>query len=186
MVVQTQLYTIDQFWDEFGSSKRVELVRGVPVEMAPTGTAHMIVVAWLAHLMYTFVEQHSLGVVTASEGGFTLAHNPDTVRAPDVGFIRQERLVAPTPERYFPGPPDLAVEVVSPHDRASDIHDKVMDFLHAGTQLVWVVYPASRTVAIYQPDASARILHADDTLDGEEVLPGFALPVRDAFKKLQD
>jgi Uma2 family endonuclease len=185
MVVQEKLYTVDEFWETFGSTKRLELVKGVPTEMSPTGEAHMIVAAWLTYLLIAHVEAQDLGVVTASEGGFTLSTDPATVRAPDVGFIGKARLNRPTSERYFDGPPDLAVEVVSPNDLASDIHDRVMDFLNAGTRLVWVIYPRSRTITVYKSESEAHILNADDTLDGGDALPGFTLPVRDVFKKLR-
>jgi Uma2 family endonuclease len=187
MVVGEKLYTADEFWREFGGKTGVELVKGVPTDrMSPTGTAHMIIAAWLIHLLYTYVDEHDLGIVTASEGGFLLATDPDTVRAPDAGFIAKTRLIEPTPERFFPGPPDLAVEVVSPNDSASDIRDKVLEFLRAGTRQVWVIYPRSRTIDIFKPVAEPRLLNADDTLDGGDVLAGFSVPVREVFKKLRE
>jgi Uma2 family endonuclease len=186
MAVQEKLYTVDEFWETFGETKRLELVKGVPTEMAPTSTPHMIVSAWLTYLLTSYVEEHNLGVITASEGGFVLSTDPSTVRAPDVGFIAQARLTGPTPKGFFPGPPDLAVEVVSPNDSATSIHDKVLDYLHAGTRLVWVVYPESQNVVAYTSADKALIFDADGILDGGEVLPGFALPVRDIFKKLRE
>jgi Uma2 family endonuclease len=186
MLIQEKLYTADEFWETFGETKRLELVKGVPTEMSPTGEAHMIIAAWLTYLLFGYVESHDLGIVTASEGGFILSADPTTVRAPDVGFVAKGRLTEPTTERYFPGPPDLAVEIVSPNDRADEIHNKVMDFLSAGTRLVWVVYPSSKTVAVYPPDSAGHIFTAEDTLDGGSVLPGFSLPVREIFKKLRE
>jgi Uma2 family endonuclease len=186
MVVQEKLYTVEEFWETFGETKFIELVKGIPVQMSPSGEAHMLVSAWLIYLLTVYVEDHDLGVVTASEGGYVLSIDPATVRGPDVGFIAKKQLNRPSTERYFPGPPDLAVEVVSPNDTATEVHDKVMDFLHAGTRLVWVVYPPSKTVVVYTPDAEARIYDAEGVLGGGEVLPGFSLPVRDVFKKLRD
>jgi Uma2 family endonuclease len=186
MVVQERLYTADELWEAFGNTKRLELVKGVPVHMSPTGEEHSVVSMWIGHLILNFVEAHDLGEVTAAEGGFVLSTDPDTVRAPDVGFIAKARLTGPTSPRYFSGPPDLAVEVVSPNDTASEIHDKVFDYLRAGTRLVWVVYPHSRTVAVYGPDITARFLDRDGVLDGGDVLPGLTLPVREVFKKLRD
>jgi Uma2 family endonuclease len=186
MVVQEKLYTVQEFWEEFGETKHLELVRGVPIEMSPTGETHMIIAAWLTHLLFTYVEAHDLGIITASEGGFTLSTNPAIVRAPDVGFIAKVRLSKPSTERYFSGPPDFAVEVVSPNDKATEIHEKVMDFLKAGTRLVWVVYPGSRTVVVHQQNTASYTFTAENTLDGGDVLPGFTLPVREIFKKLRD
>jgi Uma2 family endonuclease len=185
MVVQEKLYTVDEFWETFGDTKRLELVKGIPTEMAPTSTPHMIVSAWLTYLLTSYVEDHDLGVVTASEGGFVLSTDSPTVRAPDVGFIARARLTGPTPKGFFPGPPDLAVEVVSPNDSATSIHDKVLDYLHAGTRLVWVVYPEAQNVVAYASVDEAHIHDVDAALDGGDVLPGFVLPVRDVFKKLR-
>jgi Uma2 family endonuclease len=186
MVVQAKLITADDLWDMTREDQRLELVKGIPVEVSPTGEVHMILAAWLTYLLTAHVEAHGLGVVTVSEGGFRLAADPDTVRAPDVGFIAQARLTQPTGERYFPGAPDLAVEIVSPGDSASDMHDKVVDYLHAGTRLVWVVYPRSKTVAVYTSGAEGQIVDPDGTLDGGDVLPGLSLPVRDIFVKLRE
>jgi Uma2 family endonuclease len=186
MAVQERLYTADEFWESFGDTKRLELVKGVPVEMSPTGEAHSVVSAWIAHLLLSYVEAHDLGEITAAEGGFVVSRDPDTVRAPDVGFIAKARLAGPTSERYFPGPPNLAVEVVSPNDSASDIHAKVFDYLRAGTRLVWVVYPPSRTVAVYGPNTPTCFLDVDETLEGGDVLPGLSLPVQEIFKKLRE
>jgi Uma2 family endonuclease len=186
MLVQEKLYTVDEFWEVFGETKHLELVKGVPVEMSPTGEAHGIVSMWLGFLILSYVEQNDLGAVTAAETGYTLSSDPAIVRAPDVGFIAKARLTSPSSEKYFPGAPDLAVEVVSPNDKAGVIHDKVIDFLRAGTRLVWVVYPDSKTVMAYQPDADAHLYASGETLDGGDVLPGLSLPVSDIFKKLRE
>jgi Uma2 family endonuclease len=186
MLVQEKLYTVDEFWEVFGETKHLELVKGVPVEMSPTGEAHGIVSMWLGFLILTHVEKNDLGAVTAAETGYVLASEPAIVRAPDVGFIAKSRLTGPSSEKYFPGAPDLAVEVVSPNDKAGIIHDKVLDYLHAGTRLVWVVYPDSKTVMAYQPNANAHLYTASDTLDGGSVLSGLSLPVSNIFKKLRE
>ena len=186
MAVQERLYTADEFWETFGDTKRLELVKGVPVEMSPTGEERGVLSMWLGYLLLTYVEAHDLGEVTAAECGFVVSRNPDTVRAPDVGFIAKARLAEPISQRYFPGPPDLAVEVVSPNDTASEIHAKVFDYLRAGTRLVWVIYPQSRTIAVYGPDTPTPFLDTNGTLEGGDVLPGLSLPVREIFKKLRD
>jgi Uma2 family endonuclease len=186
MVIREKLTTADELWEACGEAQHLELVKGVPVQMTPTGTVHGALSLWLGHLILVYVDEHDLGLVTAAETGFILAQNPDTVRAPDIGFVVKDRLTEPVPERYFPGAPDLAVEIVFPGDTASDIHDKVMDYLQAGTRLVWIVYPRSRTVAVYQAGAAGLILDSGGTLDGGDVLPGLSLPVRDIFKKLRE
>jgi Uma2 family endonuclease len=85
------------------------------------------------------------------------------------------------PAGYFPGPPDLAVEVVSPSDRAADVQQKVQAWLQHGAQLVWVVEPKSQTISIYRPDGSATVLQSSATLEGDPVLPGFRYDVRRLF-----
>ncbi len=186
MAVQQQLTTAEDLWEIHGASKHLELVRGVPVEMSPTGEAHGVIALWLGSLILQYVEQHNLGQATGAESGFILARDPDTVRAPDIAFIAQARLTEPTTDRYFPGPPDLAVEIVSPNDTAAQVQQKVMDYLAAGTRLVWVVYPATRSISVHHPDRTGRTVQGEDTLDGGDVLPGFRLPVSDVFKKLRE
>ncbi|MBN1284241.1 MAG: Uma2 family endonuclease [Anaerolineae bacterium] len=182
---QEKLITAGEMFETPGFDKGYELVKGEIVKMSPSGTEHMTVAAWLIHLLTLHTEAHDLGDITTSEGGFLLSTDPDTVRAPDAGFIAKARIITPTPRGYFPGAPDFAAEVVSPNDRAKDIHDKVIDYLSSGTRLVWVVYPGSRTVIVYKPAGEAHIFGPDDVLDGGDVLPGLSLPVREIFKKLR-
>jgi len=127
------------------------------------------------------VREHDLGLVVAAETGFTLARDPDTVRAPDVGFVSRERVPDPLPKGYAEFAPDLAVEVLSPDDRPGEVLAKVADWLNAGSRLVWVVDPDQRLVRVYRADGSESLLGAHDLLVGEEVLPGFACPVADVF-----
>jgi Uma2 family endonuclease len=129
-----------------------------------------------------YVRAHGLGRVFAEETGFLLATQPDTVRAPDVAFVRRERALAvgrrPT---YWPGAPDLAIEVVSPTDRPGEVAEKVATWLRYGTLMVVVVDPRRRTATIQRPDRPVRVLAADDTLDGDNVVPGWRLPLRGLF-----
>jgi Uma2 family endonuclease len=162
---------------------RYELVRGVLVEMTPAGGWHGERAIQIAGPLWSFVYPRNLGQVYIAETGFVLATNPDVVRASDVAFVRSERL-PPHDERkgYLPFAPDLAVEVVSPNDRQSDVMDKVLEYLDGGTQLVWVVEPHRRVVTVWTPDRTAHILTDGDELDGGDVLPGFRLSVADIFR----
>jgi Uma2 family endonuclease len=119
--------------------------------------------------------------LTAAETGFQIARDPDTVRAPDVGFVLSEREPGEPVKGYFPGPPDLAVEVLSPDDRASEVLAKVRDWLAAGCRRVWVVDPRTRTVSVYRSPSEIVVLSESDTLTDEELLPGFHLPVGEIF-----
>jgi Uma2 family endonuclease len=163
-----------------GDIGRCELVRGELHMMIPPGFEHGRITMKLSWPIANHVEEHGLGTVVAAETGFLLSRNPDTVRAPDIAFVRAAR--GPGPERgYFPGAPDLAVEVLSPDDRPGYVRDKVAEWLEAGALAVWVVDPRERTVTVHAPPTDPRVLHAADTLDGGDVLPGFALAVRDIF-----
>ena len=112
--------------------------------------------------------------------GFVISRDPDTVRAPDAAFVRRDRLPQ-SPEGYFPGSPDLAVEVVSPNDRVKEVNDKARAWLDAGTSLVWVVWPDTRSVTVHRPGQAPGILHEQDAITGEDVLPGFQCTVAEFF-----
>lgn len=149
--------------------------------MAPAGFEHGRIVSRVNARLQDFVERHNLGVVTGAETGFQIESDPDTVRAPDVGFVRADRLPPTSPTGFFPGAPDLAVEVLSPYDRATDVTAKVQDWLAAGCCLVWVVDPSTRTVTVYDARKAARFLAEQDELDGGELLGGFRVPVAELF-----
>jgi Uma2 family endonuclease len=154
--------------------KRTELVRGALIVREPAGYLHGEVVAELAHRLMSHVKANDLGRVLAAETGFKLASDPDTVRAPDVAFIRKERLPDPAPAGYAELAPDLVVEVLSPDDRPGEVLAKVAEWLEAGVRLVWVVDPQRRVARVYRADGSESILSGDDILNGEDVVPGFS------------
>src|SRR5258708_37705036 len=183
MAVQEKLYTADDLWELSHQDKRFELSRGVLVEMSPTADEHGIVALWIAYLIISFVEAHDLGAVFAAETGFILSTDPDTVRAPDAAFVSKARL-KPLTRKFYNGAPDLAVEVVSPSDTATMIRRKAVEFLEAGTKLLWIVYPDGKNIDVYQSGDTVKILKIGDTLEGVDVLPGFQLPVRELFKKI--
>jgi Uma2 family endonuclease len=116
-----------------------------------------------------------LGRVLAGDAGFKLATDPDTVRGPDVAFVRQERLPKRSPRGFAAFAPDLVVEILSPGDRVGGVLAKVADWLSAGARLVWVIDPERRIARIYRPDGTETTIHEDDgeQLDGEDILPGF-------------
>jgi Uma2 family endonuclease len=158
-----------------------ELVRGELIMMSPSGFQHGRIANRIAARLEWFVAKHSLGVVTTAEAGYQIGHDPDTVRAPDVAFVRTERIPSVEPKGYYQGAPDLAVEVVSPGDRASDVLAKAQEWLAAGCRAVWVVDPKTSTVSVHRSPREITVLHQGDLLEGGEVLPGFSLPVGDIF-----
>jgi Uma2 family endonuclease len=180
--VHGQHFTAKEFYLLPDDGKRYELVRGALVCMAATGGQHGIIASRLDHRLRSFVEAHDLGEVCAAETGFRLAQNPDTVRAPDVSFIARERVVTQgVPEGYWPFAPDLAVEVISPSDRFDDVLTKVQEYLRAGTRLVWVFHPRTKTVTVYRANSEVQLLQGQEELSGEDVLPGFHCPVMELF-----
>ncbi|MDZ7632684.1 MAG: Uma2 family endonuclease [Gemmatimonadaceae bacterium] len=154
-----------------------ELVAGHILVREPPGYQHGDVAARLLVAIGTFAYAHKLGRVLAAESGFTLFRNPDTVRAPDVAFIRADRVPDRDLHTYPEFAPDLAVEVLSPSDRAGKVLSKVGDWIDAGARLVWVVDPVRRLARVYRADGSESLLSADDALDGEDVLPGLVIPI---------
>jgi Uma2 family endonuclease len=160
---------------------RRSLVRGEVVEEMPVGGEHAGLAVLFVLNLALWARQHDAGWVGV-EAGFILARNPDLIRAPAVAFVRKERLpVGGAPRTYWELAPDLAVEIVSPTETATEVRDKVVDYLAAGTPLVLVAYPARREIVAHTPDDLARTYHADDTLIAPDVLPGFARPVADFF-----
>lgn len=191
MTVQERLYTAVDLWELSHSpeydEKRLELSAGVLIVMAPAGTQHGKYASKWDRLIGSFVEANDLGETTAAGTGYILytdSNGKDTVRAPDVGFITKARVPEEgLPDGYFPGAPDLAVEVVSPNDSADEIQQKVNEYLQYGTKAVWVFYPKSKTIAVHTANGT-QTLHPGDTLDGNDVLPGFKLAVSDLFSKV--
>jgi len=154
--------------------KRIELVKGVLVVREPAGGRHGRVTTALTRHLANHVDAHQLGAVYAAETGFTLARHPDTVRAPDIAFVRRERLPDPEPTGFPDLAPDLVVEVLSRGDRPGEVLAKVADWLSAETRLVWVVDPERRLARVYRHDGSEAMVTAEGALDGEDVLPGFS------------
>jgi Uma2 family endonuclease len=127
------------------------------------------------------VTRLGLGTVLV-EAGYVLQRGPDTVRGPDVSFVSTARLPPDRiPEEFISGPPDLAVEILSPGDRWAEIEGKVADYLAGGARLVWLVDPRERRVTVRYPDRPPRALTDRDILDGEDVVPGFALDLAGLF-----
>jgi len=160
---------------------RCELLRGELILMSPAGYEHGVIVGNIHTNLAIFVKQRRLGNVTAAETGFVLGRDPDTVRAPDVGFIRSDRVPKERTRGFFEGPPDLAVEVVSPTDRAGELLTKVQDWLTAGCRAVWVVDPTSQTASVYRGSRETLLLSVADSLTDAELLPGFCLPLAEVF-----
>ncbi|HEX5041414.1 MAG TPA: Uma2 family endonuclease [Candidatus Polarisedimenticolaceae bacterium] len=162
---------------------RYELVEGWLLREPAPALRHGRVQSRILVPLATHVRDHGLGEVHA-ELGFVLAKNPDTVRAPDVCFLSSTTLARIEDEtRLVQGGPDLAVEVLSPSNRREEVRGKVADLLAAGTRLVWVVDPRRKRVTAYRSLLAPQVLGEGDVLDGEDVVPGFSLPVSALFSR---
>lgn len=172
---QATLMTAEDLMANPVPNKCTELVAGHILVREPAGYRHGYVASQFLIVIGNFVRANRLGHVLASETGFTLFRNPDTVRAPDVAFVRTDRLPNPLPRGYAEFAPDLTVEVLSPSDRTGKVLAKVGDWIEAGARLVWIVDPERRTARVYRADGTHSTLTANDSLDGEDVLPGFSV-----------
>jgi Uma2 family endonuclease len=165
-----------------GDGVRYELDEGELVKMTFPKPRHNTITLHIAVLLRDFVKKHSLGVVYPSDTGYVLARAPDTLRGPDISFLTKRRAELVDPDQHIEGAPDLTIEVVSPSDSAEDLNKRVRQFLAAGGHTVWVVYPLTRTVAVFQADGSIRELTGDQAVEAPDLLPGFSIRVRDLFE----
>jgi Uma2 family endonuclease len=163
--------------------KVVELLRGRLIVHEPPGTYHGAIAAKLAYYLGDFAQRHSSGTVFAQDTGFKVGSNPDTVRAPDVAYVRRERTEQIQRRGYAALAPDLLAEVLSPDDRPGEVLEKAANWLAAGTRIVWVIDPERCEARVYRQDGSLAIVGNDDALEGEDVLPGFSRLLGDVLQQ---
>ena len=187
MAIQEQTITAEGFLELVEQpqyeDRVLELVEGAIVEMSKPTAGHGEMISWLNIRIGSYVIENDLGRICSGDAGFLLERNPDgrdTVRGLDFAFIEKAKAPGPLEFTWYETGPDLAVEVISPNNRAGDIHLKVMQLLNAGTRLIWLIYPESRTIVAHTA-AGANTLNENDTLSGGDVLPGFELRVGDIF-----
>jgi Uma2 family endonuclease len=179
MAVGQRPVTAEELLQNPDDGLRRELVRGEVRSMALADSAHGRIAINLAWSLADHVKSQNLGVVFAAETGFKIFSDRDTVRAPDAAFVRRERIEAVGgTEGYWPGAPDLAVEVVSPNDRFAEVEEKSADWLSAGSRMVLIANPRGRTGS----EREALFLSEEETIEGGEVVPGWILPVADVFR----
>lgn len=177
-------YTIEEYLNLPTNGTRYELVKGKLVKMSPTGRKHGKIATTLAIELGGYIRQNNLGETYVTDTGFTLDPVAGTVREADLGFVSSSRLVDVPEDGILPIVPDLVVEIISPSDILIEVEDKVDDWLEAGVRLVWVINPRSRGkgVYVYRPGSKDRqFLDLDDELDGENIVHGFKLKVRELF-----
>ncbi|HEY7031807.1 MAG TPA: Uma2 family endonuclease [Thermomicrobiales bacterium] len=177
MVARTRLYTAEEL-AEMPGDEPWELWEGELRKVPAAGSEASALALWIGYLISFFVVPRDLGLVTGADGSFVLRRDPDVVLVPDVAFTSWENVPGgEAPRSYFPGRPDLAVEVGSPSDRRRDVEEKVRRYGDAGVPLVWWAYPDRRCVEVYRRGVLVATVYEGDVLDGEDVLSGFSLPV---------
>ncbi len=186
MTTVEKLMTAEQFarLPDPPQGGKMELVEGRVVTMPPTSGDHGERAGDVNAELRAFVRQHGLGRV-GPEIGFTLARNPDIVFGPDVAFLTEERVAASNwQEGFIEGPPTLAVEVVSPNDRMTEVQAKVETYLRYGTERVWVVEPKTQTVTVHHPGGDSHTYHVGDALTSHDAafsVDGFSFPLDELF-----
>jgi Uma2 family endonuclease len=155
---------------------RYELVRGELRTMSPAGGDHCDIAARIVASLGSHVYPRKLGRIYTADPGFLIERNPDTVRAPDVAFVRRERAMK-TP-RFIEGAPDLSVEVVSPNDTYTEVEEKALQMLQAGTRAVVVVDPKTQSVRVYR---TGKLDILTDTIAVDDIIPGWRMPFSEVF-----
>ncbi len=180
-MVATQRITVEEF-ETMPLEGQWELIDGELVAMSPSADEPSSIGAVILILLGQYVLAHRLGRMYNSEGGFVLFPDRDTVRAPDVAFVRSDRAPQGEARKHFVRlAPDLVIEVLSPSDRPSDVVAKIEMYKEAGVPLIWLVDPDVMTVTVIAAGQGAVVLKSDDTLDGGNVVPGFSVAVADIF-----
>lgn len=181
MTVDMRLFTAEELLRLPEDGSRYELVEGELKKMSPSGAEHSRIAILIARSLGNHVAEHRLGAVYGADGGFVLKRGPDTMRSPDVSFVSAERYVKTM--QFFPGAPDLAVEVMSPSDLASEVWFKTSQYLHAGTRAVVVVDLEKRIIYVHRASGTDVVTKvAEDILEVDDVVPGWKMPLSEIFE----
>ena len=174
---QTHLMTLEEYMNLDDDSHRHELIKGELLTMPPPQFEHGRVSANLVLILGLHIRANRLGQI-CTETGYHLESDPDTVLGPDVSFVSKDRDLYV--DGYYPGPPDLAIEVLSPGDRKGYVERKLTIWLETGTRSVWLVDPRRRTVEVISSLSDRRTLHETDELV-DDTVPGFCIKVSEIF-----
>lgn len=176
------LMTAEALWCMPKDGMRRMVVEGELRTMSPAGFEHGAVGTRFLRLIAQFVAEHNLGEVVGADTGFVLSRDPDTVRSPDVAFVRHDRLPNPLPVKFWEGPPDLAVEVVSPSDTVYEVEETVEAWLAGGTREVLVIIPRQRTIRVAAIGREDIFYRMGQTLEGLATVPGFRCELAAIFR----
>jgi Uma2 family endonuclease len=181
----TPLMTVEELQQIPDDCHPRELRRGELLTMSPPGPDHGGVCARVCRALFQYLAEHDLGQIFINDTGYLLEEHPDTVLGPDLSFISKQRLKLMQKRRgYFFGPPDLAIEVISPNDRIKDVHDKAQDLVNFGASEAWVIHPHQRTLTIFTRLNEPIKLKNADILRDRDVLPGFECLVSNLIGEL--
>jgi Uma2 family endonuclease len=149
-----------------------------------SGMEHGNISAYLCGIIEIYARSQNLGITCNSSTAFNLKSG--NKRSPDISFVVKQRLqgIKRLPKGFFEGAPDLAVEVLSPTNTFEEIHQKIVEYFNNNCQLVWLVHPDERTVLVYHKPEPDQLLTINDNLNGENILPGFSLPISELFREL--
>jgi Uma2 family endonuclease len=188
--ITTRRMTAEEFCDwvhePAQDDKWFELVRGEVIELPPPRKPHGVVCIKVGAVLERYTMERGSGYVAGNDSGVILERDPDTVRGPDVALYEDADTFAELHPKYGEVPPRLAVEVLSPDDRASQVMEKINDYLRNGVSMVWVIDPATRKVTVHRPDRPQTQVGEDGELTGEDILPGFRCRVADFFRLPKD
>lgn len=191
-IVEEKIWTDDELLALPKDGNKYEVVKGELV-MSPAGIDHEEIGARLTAALVNFVIPNKLGIVCTSSAGYWMKpRNPQLPKkrnflSPDVSFLAKERLrgLKRPPKKFFDGAPDLVVEILSPSDTIELLHEKIVEYFENGTRLLWVVNPAEQIALVYHSPQPDRLLRSGEVFDGEQVIPGFTLPVAELFAELE-
>lgn len=183
MTTQSVTLLSSEDFAALGDIGRADLIRGRIVPLTKPRPKHGRITMRLGSAVEQFVRGHKLGETYAAETGYLLERDPDTVRAPDISFMRVELSRDHEENEWYTHSPDLAVEVLSPSEGPEPVREKIELWLRHGARSVWVIDPVARTLTIYPADGTQEVVHEDQPLRDESVLPGFVLrPLRKIFR----
>ncbi|MDY7004610.1 MAG: Uma2 family endonuclease [Cyanobacteriota bacterium] len=181
IATENQILTDQEFQALSEDGSHYELINGEVVDMGNSGMEHGNITAYLCGLIELYARPKKLGVTCDSSTAFTFKSG--NKRSPDISFVSKDRLLGlkRLPKGYFQGAPDLAVEVIYPNNTFEELHQKIVEYFENNCRLVWVINPDEKSILVYHKPKPDKLLQVTDNLDGEDILPGFILPVTDLF-----
>jgi Uma2 family endonuclease len=179
-----RLLTIEEYADLPDDGWRTELVRGQVVREPQPSYEHGRIQSRLIGILEAHLKALAPHLACVGPFGVITEEMPGTVRGPDLAVVRRDRVVDLHHAGFLRGAPELAIEVVSPSNRAGEIQEKVSEYLDSGATMVWVIYPQTRTVAVHGAGGEARFITGDELLPGGDLLPGLRVRVSELFEDL--